>query len=76
MQVAQALAKVGAVVGAEVVMPCLQRLLKDVDTDVRYYAAEAIEFLKKGLGEGGDKREASASMKMDTDTEAMVVASA
>ncbi|VDK38133.1 unnamed protein product [Taenia asiatica] len=77
-KVAQALAKVGAVVGAEVVMPCLQRLLKDVDMDVRYYAAEAIESLKKDRSESGDKREASASasMKMNTDTEAMMVASA
>ncbi|CDS43730.1 Serine:threonine protein phosphatase 2A 65 kDa [Echinococcus multilocularis] len=75
-KVAQALAKVGEVVGAEVVMPCLQRLLKDVDMDVRFYAAEAIEFLKKGPGESGDKREAPAPVMMDTDAEAMVVTSA
>ncbi|KAM7533315.1 hypothetical protein Aperf_G00000120897 [Anoplocephala perfoliata] len=49
-KVAQALAKVGTVVGVNEVMPCLQRLLKDTDTDVRFYAAEAIECLTQNGG--------------------------
>lgn len=56
---AQTLAKVGAVVGSEVVLPCLKRLLTDADMDVRFYAAESIETLK-------NPAVASAATHMDT----------
>ncbi len=59
---AQALAKVGAVVGSQEVLPCLKHLLDDPDTDVRFYAAESIELLKEG-GSGGDE---AIKTKMDT----------
>lgn len=60
LQVAQALAKVGTAVGVDEVMPCLQRLLKDTDSDVRFYAAEAIECLTQNNGTE-DKMETTES---------------
>lgn len=44
---AQALAKVGAVCGQDEVKPCLMRLAKDADTDVRFYANESMEILSE-----------------------------
>ncbi|VDD75557.1 unnamed protein product [Mesocestoides corti] len=61
-KVAQALAKVGSVVGPKEVMPCLLHLLEDPDTDVRFYAAESIDFLKRG-----GQEESSSATKMDTE---------
>ena len=58
--------------GANEVMPCLQRLLKDSDTDVRFYAAEAIDSLKQGGGSSSNEK--PAAMETDGD-ETMVVAS-
>lgn len=47
---AQALAKVGACINSDAltseVLPCLQKLVKDSDIDVRFYANEAIDTLK------------------------------
>jgi len=49
-KVAQALAKVGACINSDAltseVLPCLQKLVKDSDIDVRFYANEAIDTLK------------------------------
>lgn len=66
-QVAQALSKVGAVTGVDEVMPCLLRLLKDTDSDVRYYAAESIESLAQ------EKTKDVSENNVDVTTESAVV---
>ncbi|VDL61327.1 unnamed protein product [Hymenolepis diminuta] len=66
-KVAQALSKVGAVTGVDEVMPCLLRLLKDTDSDVRYYAAESIESLAQ------EKTKDISGNNTDVTTESAVV---
>ncbi|VDO04148.1 unnamed protein product [Rodentolepis nana] len=69
-KVAQALSKLGAATGVDEVMPCLLRLLKDTDSDVRFYAAESIESLTQV------KTKSDSESSMNVTTEPAVVSTA